>query len=90
VLALLGSHIQVEQHTNKGRMDGVLQTEKHIYILEFKLGTAADALAQIKNKGYAEKYQSQKKTITLIGIGFDPMQKNIADWQLEKQDIPNF
>jgi hypothetical protein len=86
VMALLGSHIQVEQHTNQGRLDAVLQTEKNIFILEFKLGTAPEALAQIKNKGYAEKYQSLGKHITLIGIGFDPIQKNIKDWQMEAKE----
>jgi ATP-dependent exoDNAse (exonuclease V) beta subunit len=83
VLALLGSHIQVEEHTSQGRMDAVLQSEKNIYILEFKLGKASEAIAQIKNKDYAKKYQSLKKSIALIGIGFDPSQKNIADWLLE-------
>lgn len=48
VFRLLGHYTKVEYHTNRGRIDLVLQTERYIYIMEFKLnGTAEEALKQI-------------------------------------------
>lgn len=44
----------MEYHTSRGRIDLVLQTDKFIYIMEFKLnGTAEEALQQINDKHYA-------------------------------------
>ena len=45
VFKLVGFYTQVEYHTSKGRIDLVLQTDKLIYVMEFKLdGTAEEAL----------------------------------------------
>jgi hypothetical protein len=84
-LRLLGASVASEIETNRGRIDAVLQTKNHIYILEFKMGNAAAALEQIKTKGYGEKYQTSGKPVTLIGIGFDPITRNIKDWQTDPQ-----
>ena len=54
VFKLVGFYTQVEYHTSKGRIDLVLQTDKLIYVMEFKLdGTAEEALQQIHDKHYA-------------------------------------
>lgn len=37
VFKLVGFYTQVEYHTSKGRIDLVLQTDKLIYVMEFKL-----------------------------------------------------
>jgi hypothetical protein len=86
-LRLLGASIACEIETNRGRLDAVLTTQKKIYILEFKIGKAETALTQIRDKGYAEKYQRRGKPITLIGIGFDSTHRNIAAWQAEELEI---
>ena len=70
-MKLLGVHIKVEVGTNIGRIDGVIETESHIYIMEFKVGKASEALDQIKEKKYYEKYLSTPKKIKIIGVGFD-------------------
>lgn len=46
-------------------------------------GTAAEAIEQIKAKGYPEKYQVNNKPIHLIGISFDPESKSVTDLQHE-------
>ncbi|MCP5047319.1 MAG: AAA family ATPase, partial [bacterium] len=84
VLKLLGISIDVEVHTNRGRIDAVLKTATTIYVMEFKMSSPQDALDQIKEKKYYEKYLSQKKEILLIGIGFDPETKNIRQYLIEK------
>jgi hypothetical protein len=83
VLKLLGVAIDVEVHTNKGRIDGVIQTANAIYVMEFKLGTAETAMAQIKEKKYYEKYLDAGKPIKLAGVGFDSHKRNISDYLIE-------
>jgi hypothetical protein len=81
LLTLLGLQLHCEVQTNQGRIDDIIQTNQTIYILEFKIGKAEQALAQIIKKGYAEPYSSQGKKILLIGIGFDAKKHNIHDWK---------
>jgi len=69
ILALLGADIHLEVLSDKGRMDGVLVLENNIYVIEFKMGTAATALAQIKAQHYWEPYLSKGKELYLLGIG---------------------
>ena len=53
VFKLVGFYTKVEYHTSEGRIDLVLQTDKFIYVMEFKLnGTAEEALKQINEKHY--------------------------------------
>jgi hypothetical protein len=84
VLSLLGVHVQCEVQTNQGRIDAIIKTDDTIYILEFKIGKAEQALTQILKKNYAKPYLSQGKKIQLLGIGFDPKKRNIHDWKTQK------
>ena len=48
---MLGAHIIVEQATNIGRVDAILETKDSYFIIEFKINsTAAKAIQQIKDK----------------------------------------
>ncbi len=69
VLALLGAEIILEENTDKGRIDGVLELENQIYLIEFKLDQADTALQQIKTKRYYEKYLKDSRKIILLGVG---------------------
>jgi len=80
ILNLLGYEIDVEISTNIGRIDCTIKTDSHIYIIEFKLnGSAQDALDQIQEKKYAEKYLEDKREKILIGIEFSQDERNIKD-----------
>ncbi len=83
ILKLLGVNIKVEDHTNKGRIDAVIETETNIYVMEFKMGTSDEALVQIERMKYHEKYLSSGKSIQLIGIGFDEEEKNISNYKVK-------
>lgn len=49
VFKLLGFYVKVEYHTFEGRIGLVLQTDRFIYVMEFKLnGTAGEALLYLK------------------------------------------
>jgi len=82
LLSLIGVNIQTEISKHKGRMDAAIQTDRFIYILEFKIGTAAEGMEQIVRQEYALYYQTTGKPITLIAIGFDKKNRNVKDWEI--------
>jgi len=82
-LQSLGLDIIGEDVTNLGRIDLTIKINDIIYILEFKIGSN-DALQQIKEKNYAQKYICEQKDIYLIGINFDKDKKNIGNFEWEK------
>ena len=87
IFKLMGQFVQTEEHCSTGRIDCVVRTVDSIYIFEFKLsgnGSAEDALNQIKEKRYAEKYLVDGKTIVLIGAGFEEATRTIKDWKVEQ------
>ena len=83
VLSLSGVAVKTEDPTNTGRIDAVMETGNKIYIMEFKMGSELEALAQIKAMKYYEKYLGKGKEIVLMGIGFDPEKRNIGNYLLE-------
>ena len=82
-LQSLGFHIIGEDVTNKGRIDLTIVMDNTIYIIEFKVDNKQNALQQIKEKKYFEKYISHHKEIYLIGIDFDTNDKNISNFEWE-------
>ena len=76
--------VQGSVKTNKGRIDAVI-IDKDIYIFEFKFnGDKDQALNQIKDKKYFEKYQGVGKEIYLFGVEFTD--RNIGNWVIEKHN----
>ncbi len=84
VLTLTGHVVHSEIPTNQGRMDAVLDTGERVYIFEFKLRDSADdALAQIRERGYPERFRAAGKPLTLVGVAFDTEAKNVREWKAE-------
>ena len=83
-LQSLGFHIIGEDVTNKGRIDLTIIMDNAIYIIEFKVDIKQNALQQIKEKKYYEKYINHNKDIYLVGINFDIKDKNISEFEWEK------
>ena len=80
----LGLFMQSEVHTSDGRMDAVVQTPTHIYLLEFKIDQRAEAaLEQIRQKGYADKFRLENKPVVGVGINFDAVKKAVGGWVAE-------
>jgi hypothetical protein len=85
IFSLIGLKVEAEVKTNKGRIDAVI-IDKDIYIFEFKFnGDKGQALNQIKDKKYFEKYQEMNKEIYLLGVEFT--NRNVGDWLLEKMRL---
>lgn len=85
VFHYLGLYTDSEVNTNDGRLDCVVKTPTHIYVIEFKLNKSADeAMQQIKDKGYAEKYRADPRQKWLLGINFSSEAKTVEGWKSER------
>ena len=84
--AALGLEITVEDTTNRGRIDMTVRFNRRIYLFEFKvveMVPEGEALAQLKSRGYAEKYRRYGEPITLIGVEFSRESRNIVEFEVE-------
>ncbi|MBX9599273.1 MAG: PD-(D/E)XK nuclease domain-containing protein, partial [Burkholderiales bacterium] len=87
LVCALGYEVIAEDVTNHGKIDLTIRMPDKIIILEFKLskyGSAAEAIKQIKERNYAEKYLSEAIPVYLLGISFDSDKRNIEDVQVEE------
>ena len=85
VFRLVGFYVKAEYHTSQGRIDLVLQTDKYIYVMEFKLdGTAEEALQQINDKQYALPFAADSRKVLKIGVNFSNTTRNIERWVVEE------
>ncbi len=84
IFSYLGMFIQSEVHSSQGRADAVVETAGDVFVFEFKMNkTAADALAQLRTNGYADKYRTGGKTIMAIGVNFNATTRTVDDWLTE-------
>lgn len=78
--------IYTEKQQSEGRVDCIIEVPDYIYIFEFKLdGTAAEALAQINEKGYAQPYAADPRKLYRIGISFSSETGTVEDFAVEEQ-----
>ncbi len=86
VFSLLTEYVvDVEVHTPNGRVDIVLQTAKHLYLIELKLNKSAEAaMEQINLKNYRQRFALCGLPVTKVGINFDSSKGNIDDWCIEQ------
>lgn len=87
LLCGLGYDCIPEDISNIGRIDLAIKMPDKVFIIEFKLsnrGNATDAIQQIKDRQYADKYRILGLPIYMIGISFDQKSKNLSDykWQM--------
>ena len=87
IFKMCGMEIMPESTTNIGRIDAVMHTGNYIYIIECKIcKSSEEALQQIIDKNYREKYVIDKKNgKKLIGIGMNFAYldaKNIASYKV--------
>jgi hypothetical protein len=83
--AALGLDIRLEDATNQGRIDMTVLFNGHVYIFEFKVvntEATGNALQQIKDRGYADKYRARGEPIHLIGVEFSKNSRNISGFEV--------
>jgi hypothetical protein len=78
IAVLMGVDLRLEVLTDKGRIDGVLEFEERIYVIEFKYGKAGTemqtltekAIRQVREKQYADAFRADSRPCFVLGIGF--------------------
>lgn len=76
--------VDVEIHTPNGRVDIVMLTHTHLYIIELKLNKdAKTAMQQINLKDYAQRFALCGKPVIKVGINFNAKSGQIEDWMIE-------
>ena len=83
ILRLMSLYVvYTEKEQSQGRVDCIVETDNYVYIFEFKLdSTAAAALKQIENTGYARPYAADPRKLYKVGVNFSSKTGTIDDWQ---------
>lgn len=85
VFTLLGKYALCEMHTFTGRIDCKVETEKFIYLFEFKRDeTAENALKQIEDNSYTLPFAADQRRLYKIGVSFDSERRILADWKVQE------
>ena len=89
--AAKGLDVVAEDSSAGGRADLVVRGDEGVHVFEFKLLPDAsrtrprgEALAQIKARGYADKYRQPGRPVHLIGVEFSREARNIATFEVER------
>ena len=83
----LGLDVTVEDSTSHGRLDMAVRFDGNVYLFEFKVVEMAPkgaAMAQLKEKRYADKYRSLGQPIHLIAVEFSKDARNVAAFEVER------
>ena len=81
----LGLNVTVEDSSSYGRVDMAVHFNDDIYLFEFKVVEMASegaAMAQLKTKGYADKYRGLDQPIHLIAVEFSKNTRNITAFEV--------
>jgi hypothetical protein len=84
--AALGLDIRLEDSSSHGRIDMAVLFNGQVYLFEFKvveLTPAGQALQQLKDMAYADKYRARGEPIHLIGVAFSKVSRNIVEFEIE-------
>jgi hypothetical protein len=85
IFKLMGLQISAEVKTHTGRIDAVVELTDRIYLFEFKFNKSAlEALQQIKDHAYYQKYQLHGKPITCVGVNFNQAMRTVEDWKTKE------
>lgn len=83
IFSMLNVYVQTQVRVAKGRADMVVFMPDTIYIIELKAGgSAEEALKQIDDKGYAEPYQTDGRSIVKVGVNVNKETRTIEGWKI--------
>ena len=83
--AALGYAIAVEDSTSHGRLDMAVRADGHAYLFGFKVAEMAapgSALAQLQERGYADKCRGKGEPIHLVGGEFSRRTRNVTAFEV--------
>ena len=85
--AALGLEVRVEESGSQGRLDMAVRAGGRVYLFEFKVveraGSGA-ALAQLRARGYADRYRDLGEPVYLVGVEFSEKARNLARFEAER------
>ena len=80
----LGLDVAVEDSTSMGRLDMALRFGGRVYLFEFKVVEQAGegaAMAQLRDRGYADKYRAPGVPVHLVGVEFSSASRNVVAFE---------
>lgn len=85
LFTLMGFYTHTEIRTSNGRIDLTVDTEKFLYIFEFKIDSSAEeAMKQIMEKKYWLPYVKSNKEIILVGADFNTKERTLSGWIINR------
>ena len=82
--AALDLDVTAEESTSGGRLDMAVACGGQVFLFEFKMverASEGSALAQLRARGYAEKYRAPGRPVHLVGIEFSRATRNLAAFE---------
>ena len=83
--AALGLEVTVEDSGSRGRLDMAVRAAGRVYLFEFKVAERAGqgaAMAQLRARGYADKYRRLGEPVHLVGVEFSAKTRNVARFEV--------
>jgi len=87
--AALGVELTAEEASSAGRVDLALRAYGRVYLFELKVVERAGegaALAQLIERGYAEKYRASGEPVHLVGVEFSAEQRRLERFETAAAD----
>ena len=84
--AAAGLDVATEDATSRGRLDMAVRAAGRVYLFEFKVvdrTPEGKAVAQLRERGYADKYRHLGQPIHLVGVEFSRETRNVAAFTVE-------
>ena len=85
--AALESDVTVEDSSSHGRLDMAVRFNDNVYLFEFKvveMEPEGAAMAQLKERRYADKYRGLDLPIYLVAVEFSRETRNLAAFSVER------
>ena len=85
--AALEADVTVEDSSSHGRLDMAVRFNDNVYLFEFKvveMEPEGAAMAQLKERRYADKYRDLGQPIHLVAVEFSSEARNLAAFDVER------
>ena len=79
-------HVAAEDTTSRGRLDLAVDFNDSVYLFEFKVVPShadGSAIAQLREREYAEKYRRHNCPIHLVGVEFSKETRTLVGFEVE-------
>ena len=85
IFSMLNVYVRTQVKVAGGRVDVVVFMPDTVYVIELKAGgSAADALNQIEEKGYADAFREENRKMVKVGVSMNKDTRTVEDWIIEE------